>query len=230
MYLLPAGEAPRSKTKWRGLGVIANGGGSFFRAVFPRPMPVLQESPKPIALPVLPPWRPTPMPPIRFPIPPQPPARQLCQPPGDASPVAGSTWDPVNCRWVMSLPQQIPSPVTSSTTGTPVPAGFPVNQFFVAPDGSVWEYSAASKTWLNTGTPYNVGAPAAPTPTPGSSSASTPAQPVSVTVNTPAASSGGYQAILDWLTQQTLISGIPNWVIAGGGVLLAYKMSSGGKK
>lgn len=211
MYLLPAGEAPRSKTKWRGLGVIANGG-SFFRAVFPRPMPVLQEPANPIiALPVLPPWRPTPMPPItRFPIPPQPPARQLP--------------DPTN---------QLPAaPVTSSTTGTPVPAGFPVNQFFVAPDGSVWEYSAASKSWMNTGTPYNVGASAAAS-TPaaaGSSSASTPAQPVSVTVNTPAASSGGYQAILDWLTQKTLISGIPNWVIAGGGVLLAYKMSSGGKK
>lgn len=228
MYLLPAGEAPRSKTKWRGLGAVtAARETSFLIRAFPRPV---WPAPMPVAPNPMPPIRTLPIG-VRVPIFPPPPAKQLCQP-GDAQ-MANAHWDPVACRWVPDELPIITPPVTSSTTGTPVPAGFPVNQFFVAPDGSVWEYSAASKTWMNTGTPYNVGGGGGGTPTSssgGSGSGSAPSQPVSVTVNAPAASSGGYQAVLDWLTQQTLISGIPNWVIAGGGVLLAYKMGSGGKR
>lgn len=123
-----------------------------------------------------------------------------------------------------------PTPVSSSPTptanaGTPVPPGFPTNQFYVAPDGSVWEYSVSSNSWFNTGTPYNVNAPGggATAPTPAATTDSGASQPpVSVTVSTPASESG-YQSILDWLTQQTLISGFPNWTILAGGAL-AYKM------
>ena len=44
------------------------------------------------------------------------------------------------------------------------------------------------------------------------------------------ASSDGYQSILDWLSEQTLISGMPNWVIAGGGVLAGIWLMNRGKK
>lgn len=137
-----------------------------------------------------------------------------------------------------------------------MPAGFPTNQFYVAPDGSVWEYSVSSNSWFNTGTPYMQpgSAPATATsPVPAgypTSSAYTDANgniwtwngsqwaisgsvqtggaitpttpPVSVTV-TPTSTDTGYQAVLDWLTQQTLISSLPNWLVLAGGAL-AYKM------
>lgn len=125
---------------------------------------------------------------------------------------------------------------TPSTAGTPVPAGFPVNQFFVAPDGSVWEYSPSSNSWFNTGTPYNTGGSSgggATSPTPIATNGSgTSAQPVSVTVTTPgAAAESGYQSILDWLTQETLITSVPNWIVAGGVGLLIWKATqSGGKR
>jgi hypothetical protein len=43
----------------------------------------------------------------------------------------------------------------------------------------------------------------------------------------PAASE--YQTIFDWLTQQTLISSVPNWIVAGGVALLAFKFMGEGK-
>ena len=166
----------------------------------------------------------------------------------------------------------VPMPVATnppadmpSTAGTPVPSGFPTNQFYVAPDGSVWEYSTSSNSWFNTGTPYRQpgAAPAAatspvpagwPTSAPytdgtgniwtwngtawvvsgsvgsgGLITSSSPAAPVSVTVS-PTSTDTGYQAVLDWLTQQTLVSSLPNWLVLAGGAL-AYKMffASSGK-
>jgi hypothetical protein len=116
--------------------------------------------------------------------------------------------------------------------GTPVPAGYPTNQLFVNSDGSFWEYGPNG--WVYVGTPYNTGAtatPPAPAPSPSGGSTAPPAGttapgPVSVSV-APAASSG-YQAILDWLQQDSLASsigftGIPNWIV-GGGAFFAYKL------
>jgi len=234
-YLLPAGMPARTKNKW-GLGILAErammpngGGGGVPRSniVLFRP-PSLPPTPRPILPGPMPVW-PGPgggsVGPVGV--------TQRCYP-GDVM-MANATWDPVGCRWV---PNEAPpnAPAAASTAGTPVPAGFPVNQFFVASDGSVWEYSTSGNQWVNTGTPYNTGASSsggATSPTPAAitdSSASAP--PVSVTVTTPPTSSG-YQAILDWLTQSTLISPVPNWVVAAAAALIASKVmgsSSGGKR
>jgi hypothetical protein len=189
--------------------------------------------------------------------------------------------------------------------GTPVPVGFSVNSPFIASDGSQWEYSTAQGVWINVGTPYNLAAPSAATPTatPTVANASTAAQvagtPVPVGTSTtqiftdaygdtwqyspsygvwvetysatatstalttassavPAgtstaapytdasgntwtynatigqwvmtAAASGYSSILNWLTQQTLISGIPNWIIAAGVGFVALKFSQSGRR
>lgn len=201
-YLLPAGSAPRTKNKW-GLGIITSqllrvgpftNGGS---VPLPQPAPAQYRGPFPSPFPI----GPVGVRPIVYPSPtPNPPM------PGP-------------------LPVAPNPPPDTNTSGSPVPSGFPTNQFYVAPDGSVWEYSVSGNRWFNTGTPYNVNAPGggATAPTPASTTDSTASQPpVSVTVSTPATESG-YQSVLDWLTQQTLISGFPNWVLLAGGAL-AYKM------
>jgi hypothetical protein len=45
-----------------------------------------------------------------------------------------------------------------------------------------------------------------------------------------AAPSGDYQSVLDWLSQETLINGVPNWVIAAGGALAGIWLMNRGKK
>jgi hypothetical protein len=166
------------------------------------------------------------------------------------------------------------APPPSANPGTPVPAGYPTNQFYVNnADGSVWEYSASKGGWINTGTPYNVGAPPSPAATPANPYAGTPVppgypdnqpyyaadgsvwqysiatgtflqtapaasssggsaafpsgggSPASISVTSPAAASSGYQAILDWLEQSTLITNVPNWITALGAALIFYKGS-----
>jgi len=238
-YLLPAGTQARTVNKWglgryRTMGAMAaramsNGGGtSQMIRLLPR-TPVLPGPPAvwtggdPIVVP-------TPgggggsvgIRPI-----------QQCYP-GDVA-MANATWDPVGCRWVPNtpiLPPPVPlPPVPAPNAGTPVPAGYPTNQFFVAPDGSVWEYSQSAGSWFNTGTPYSTGAtPSNPsTPTAGINTASGAPSPVNVTV-TPAPVSSGYQAILDWLTQSTLVSPVPNWIVAAGVGFVGWKMFGSGKK
>src|SRR6266850_8445319 len=156
MYLLPANTAPRSKTKWGGLGALPAVNGRRMTIIFPRPAPGI------ITVPLLPlPPQPGPMPTPR------------CVP-GDVR-MENAYWDSTLCRWVPNStpvplpivrpPIPIPVPVApivvtpgASTAGTPVPPSYPTNQFFVAPDGSVWEYSSSSGKWFNTGTPYNTGA------------------------------------------------------------------------
>jgi hypothetical protein len=126
-----------------------------------------------------------------------------------------------------------PQPTGATNAGTPVPVGFPTNQFFVSNDGSVWEFSQAQGTWINTGTPYNVG-PSAVSPTPaavpaGAVSPAASTQPVNVTV-APAATESAYQSVLDWLSQSTLISSVPNWILVLGAGLLALKISREGRR
>ena len=93
--------------------------------------------------------------------------------------------------------------------GTPVPVNTPTNSTYTDSNGNVWVYSNGN--WINTNAP-GAALPANAIP-----------QPVAVNV----ASSSGYQSVLDWLSQQTLITGVPNWVIAAGGGLLALKLSRG---
>jgi len=112
--------------------------------------------------------------------------------------------------------------------GTPVPVGFPTNQFFVSNDGSVWEYSQAQGGWINTGTPYNVGASASPQAAAASTqAAAVPASSAPVVNITTPATPSAYQGVLDWLGQSTLISSVPNWVLVLGAGLVALKVSRG---
>ena len=65
--------------------------------------------------------------------------------------------------------QTSPTPTsgaTSTTTATqgssPVPVGYSTNEIYVNPaDGSWWEYSPSTSTWVSVGTPYNTAAIAA---------------------------------------------------------------------
>jgi hypothetical protein len=132
-----------------------------------------------------------------------------------------------------------PAPIAAPpnpNAGTPVPAGYPTNQIFVNSDGSFWQYSANG--WVNVGTPYNTGAaatPAAPAPSPSGGSTAAPTgttapAPVSITTAPAAVAPSQYQAILDWLQTDTLLSslgfaGIPNWITGGGVLLLGYKVT-----
>ncbi len=150
-------------------------------------------------------------------------------------------WNAPQAPIVYAPERPVTTPVKANT-GTPVPTGYPTSQLFVNSDGSFWQYNPASQNWVNVGTPYNTGASATPAaPAPSSSGASTapPANttapaPVNVSV-APAAAQSSYQAILDWLQQDSLLSsigfaGTPNWIVAGAGVLLAYKVSAGRKR
>lgn len=115
----------------------------------------------------------------------------------------------------------------ASTAGSPVPAGYPTNQFYVAADGTLWEYAAAQSQWIPIPSNYAAAAAAAAgaTPTTPQVTASlAPAPATSVSVTTPAASSG-YSDILTWLQNSTLINGVPNWVIALGGAAVLFKIS-----
>jgi hypothetical protein len=124
------------------------------------------------------------------------------------------------------LPPGAVAPTVVANSGTPVPAGFPTNQIFIAPDGSQWIYSVPQGKWIYTGTPYNVGVtPTVPvTPAPSASTAGTTPVSVSVTPTTTAAPvTSPYQSILDFLTASSLIPGAPNWAV-GLGALVAYKI------
>jgi len=129
-------------------------------------------------------------------------------------------------------------PVITSTPGSsvgvssPVPPGYPTNQFYVAPDGTLWEYAAAQSQWIPIPSNYAAAAAAAAGATPATpqvTAALAPTAAPAQTVNV--ASSSGYSDILTWLQNSTLINGVPNWVIALGGAAVLFKIArpSGGK-
>ncbi len=159
-----------------------------------------------------------------------------------AAPPGGCTWlarptatDP--CGAILSCPPPVMVEPTAqpstSTAGTPVPAGFSINQIFVAANGSQWIYSSTQGKWINVGIPYSTGAPA-PTPVttlPAQATVPAAAAPTPALVSTAPAESS-YQQILDWLKEETLISGVPNWVIAlaAGALLLRLGRSEGSRR
>lgn len=107
-----------------------------------------------------------------------------------------------------------PAPITVTPTGTlPLPA-----------TPTVTSQPVSVPTQPVVTTPI---APSTSTTTTALTSSGTPA-PVDVSVSTPAASSG-YQDILNWLSENTLISSVPNWAVAGGVGLLGIALMSMGK-
>lgn len=160
---------------------------------------------------------------------------------GPAVPVIA--YPPPTAPAVPAYPSPTPPPAPSqANAGTPVPAGYPTSQIFVDPNGGFWQYSTASNSWVNVGTPYNTGATASVPPVnPGT----TPSAPTSLAIPTTApapvstvniaAPSSTYQDILNWLEEDTLgatigFSSIPNWIITAGAIALAWKFSHGGKR
>jgi hypothetical protein len=118
-----------------------------------------------------------------------------------------------------------PTPAPAPAT-TPEAAGCLTNQICVLPDGSQWIYSVSQGKWLSMGVPYNVGAPPTVTAAPGITTVPAP-PPVSVSVTPPPAAPAAspYQSIIDFATQDSLISGVPNWIV-GIGAFLGYKLLS----
>jgi hypothetical protein len=139
----------------------------------------------------------------------------------------------------------------SAVAGTPVPLGYPITQIFVEPNGNQWMFDQASGTWKNAtqaaksaaitseqqqaaqiaaATATSPGGPESPTlvtsPTVSPYLPQQPSlSPVNVSVSSPISS--GYSDILNWLTQSTLISPLPNWILLAGAGFVAIKL--GGK-
>jgi hypothetical protein len=131
----------------------------------------------------------------------------------------------------IDVPPSLAPVVAAPMATTPVPPGFSQNQIYVATDGSQWIYSAAQGRWINIGIPYSVNAPSATSPVPAIPAVTptpAPAAPIAVTV-APAASPSVYQPVLDFLTGSTLISGVPNWGVGLGAVLLVKLVGGTGK-
>jgi hypothetical protein len=236
MYLLPQ---PR-----RGLGYVPlfmsrNGGyntngGSRYLGPRSTMVPAI-ERPMPGPMPrLLPPPAPTPTP---VAVQPAPPPIINWQPPSYRPPITYQPEPPTQQRYPAPPPVG-PALGPGPTWGTsPVPANYPRNQLYVASDGAFWQFSPSQNTWVSIGTPYNTGATAAPAPTPGASSAantatsgatSTAPAPVSVSVTSPSAVTSSYQAVLDWIEKDSLITGVPNWALSLAAALLVFKVS--GKK
>lgn len=101
-----------------------------------------------------------------------------------------------------------------------VPANWPTNQPYTDASGNVWVY---------TGTGWQIstyGTGTSPYTTAAAEQAAMSAQAYggygapAAAPATAAAAGGGYQSILDWLSEETLISGLPNWgILAAAGVV-----------
>ena len=159
---------------------------------------------------------------------------------------------PVATPIVTTTPAAINDP---SVAGTPVPPGFPHNNVYVDSSGNQWMYNATTGLWQNATaaatsaattaeqaqaaqiaaatatspqgapTPILVSSPTVSPSLPLPSSSYGAPAPVSVSVSSPTPST--YGDILNFLTESTLISPLPNWVVGAGVVLLVMKF--GGK-
>lgn len=107
--------------------------------------------------------------------------------------------------------------------GTPVPIGYPTNQAYVDAYGNTWTYSSVSGTWVESSAYYSaLTAATSGSANPGGGSSS------STTIQQAPASET--QSLLDWFSEQTLISGIPNWMIAAVAGFAALKITQRGKR
>jgi len=123
---------------------------------------------------------------------------------------------------VSAAPGTVAVPVISTApnvAGTPVPANYPTNQIYVNSDGSQWVYSAATNSWVNMALTTSTSSPTTST-----------GAPISVSVATPTSASP-YDSLINFATEQSLLPGVPNWLIAIGAVI-AVKMAGqmGGRR
>jgi hypothetical protein len=108
-------------------------------------------------------------------------------------------------------PQGPANPPTFQPGTTPAAAG---TQYTDA-NGNIWTYNGTN--WTITGNANAGGQLTQPAPVAAASAA-------------PSSAPSTYQPILDWFTQSSLISAVPNWMVALGAGLLLKKMSSNGGK
>lgn len=130
---------------------------------------------------------------------------------------SGNTW-----QYSSSSGQwgQISTGTTASPSGyysgTLVPNGTPTNEPYVDSYGNVWIFNAAANSW-SVGSSNNAALLAQEAAAAGATTAATVAAPAE----------SDTQSLLDWLSQQTLITGVPNWALAIGVGFIALKLSSG---
>lgn len=153
-------------------------------------------------------------------------------------------------------PSASPTGTTYSTAaqvaGTPVPVGYPISSPYGDLYGNTWQFNPATGTWTETaiGSASSAAlaaggavAGAAGSPIPAGTSTAAPYTDANgntwvydpATGNWQLASSGAaaspYSSILTWLSQSSLISPVPNWVIVVGVGFVALKfMQPGGRR
>lgn len=159
--------------------------------------------------------------------------QRLAHPPITAFPV--STTKPIAIPAPLPAPAPAPAPVSTVAPAPPTPA--PAANPPGGPPSTVLKYDAAGNPVYAVPPPGQVvtGYDSAGNPIWGSPSAALPAAgyaaaPAQVTVEAAAPAESGYQAILDWLGQSTLVSGLPNWgLVAAAGVAVVMIQRRSGR-
>jgi hypothetical protein len=161
-------------------------------------------------------------------------------------------WINVGTPYNLAAPSATTTPTTSSTAssgaqvqGTPVPVGYPTTSPYSDIYGNVWQYNAAVGMWTETSqasTAATILANGSGGSVPAGTSTAAPYIDASGNtwtynpstgqwVMTAAASADSYSSILNWLSQSTLLSPVPNWALVVGVGFLALKLwPSGGRR
>ncbi len=128
----------------------------------------------------------------------------------------------------------------AQVVGSPVPVGTVIGTAYTDIYGNVWQFSTATGTWIETaiGTATTAATAASSVVPPGTSTATpyTDANGNTWTysngawVMTASGAASPYSSILTWLSESTLMAGIPNWGLVAGIGLVAVMMMNRGKK
>jgi hypothetical protein len=151
---------------------------------------------------------------------------------------------PDGSQWVYSTAQGIwlnegtPFNLSAASnppsTSTSLPMEPTAGMTYTDSSGNIWTFNGTS--WSITGSAATAAAAAAPA-NPAIGATYTDAsgniwtyngsswQMTTAAASTAAAASGPYNSVLDFLTQENLISGVPNWMV-GAGAVLAYMLIS----
>lgn len=144
-----------------------------------------------------------------------------------------------------ATPPATPSSASTAqqVAGTPVPVGYPIGSAYTDASGNTWQFNSAYGMWTETAAAgslasLSAGAGTVPAGTPtnqpytdasGNTWVYNPT--TGAWVLSSAASSSPYSSVLDWLSEATLLSPVPNWILVAGLGLVALKfMQPGGKR